>query len=91
MIINNLIEHLDRFVSGLDISIQWAKDAETLLDEIEEKEGFGELEDLIEELQEKLSLYRPGGGEHLIDEHEMKLFCVKAVSVLSSRRIKMAK
>ncbi|WP_236209837.1 hypothetical protein [Pseudomonas tohonis] len=91
MMINNFIEHLDRFVSGLDISIQWAKDAETLLDEIEEKEGFGEFENLFEELQEKLSLYRPGGGDHLIDEREMKLFCVKAVSVLSNREMKVVK
>lgn len=82
MTINNLIEHLDRFVSGSNISVQWAKDAETLLDEIEENEGFGKFENLFDELQEKLSLYRPGGGEHLIDEFEMKLFCVRVVSAL---------
>ncbi|AZE81605.1 hypothetical protein C4J98_0159 [Pseudomonas orientalis] len=28
MTINNLIEHLDRFVSGSNISVQWAKDTE---------------------------------------------------------------
>lgn len=82
MTINNLIEHLDRFVSGSNISVQWAKDAETLLDEIEENEGFDKFENLFDELQEKLSLYRPGGGEHLIDEFEMKLFCVRVVSAL---------
>ncbi|MFL1418961.1 hypothetical protein ACI77M_22560 [Pseudomonas fildesensis] len=86
MTINNLIEHLDRFVSGSNISVQWAKDAETLLDEIEENEGFGKFENLFDELQEKLSLYRPGGGEHLIDEFEMKLFCVRVVSALLEGR-----
>lgn len=86
MTINNLIEHLDRFVSGSNISVQGAKDAETLLDEIEENEGFGKFENLFDELQEKLSLYRPGGGEHLIDEFEMKLFCVRVVSTLLEGR-----
>ncbi|MCD7037809.1 MULTISPECIES: hypothetical protein [Pseudomonas] len=86
MTINNLIEHLDRFVSGSNISVQWAKDAETLLDEIEENEGFGKFENLFDELQEKLSLYRPGGGEHLIDEFEMKLFCIRVVSALLEGR-----
>lgn len=82
MTINDLIEHLNRFVSGSNISVQWAKDAETLLAEIEENEGFGEFESFFDELQEKLSLYRPGGGEHLIDEFEMRLFCVRVVSAL---------
>ncbi|WP_405121623.1 hypothetical protein AB6N16_00855 [Pseudomonas marginalis] len=86
MTINNLIEHLDRFVSGSNISVQWAKDAETLLDEIEENEGFGKFENLFDELQEKLSLYRPGSGEHLIDEFEMKLFCIRVVSALLEGR-----
>ncbi|WP_146259907.1 hypothetical protein [Pseudomonas sp. URMO17WK12:I2] len=85
--INDLIEHLNKFMSGSDISVQWAKDAETLLDEIEENEGFSEFENLFDELQEKLSLYRPGGGEHLIDEFEMKLFCVKFVSALLGRGV----
>ncbi len=86
MTIDNLIEHLDRFVSGSNISVQWAKDTETLLDEIEENEGFGKFENLFDELQEKLSLYRPGGGEHLIDEFEMKLFCVRVISALLEER-----
>lgn len=86
MTIDNLIEHLDRFVSGSNISVQWAKDAETLLDEIEENEGFGKFENLFDELQEKLSLYRPGSGEHLIDEFEMKLFCIRVVSALLEGR-----
>ncbi|WP_153050189.1 hypothetical protein [Pseudomonas sp. MF4836] len=87
MTINDLIEHLNRFVGGSNISAQWAKDAETLLDEIEENEGFGEFESFFDELQEKLSLYRPGGGEHLIDEFEMKLFCVRVVSALLDRGV----
>ncbi|MEW5508331.1 hypothetical protein [Pseudomonas antarctica] len=86
MTIDNLIEHLDRFVSGSNISVKWAKDTETLLDEIEENEGFGKFENLFDELQETLSLYRPGGGEHLIDEFEMKLFCVRVVSTLLEER-----
>jgi hypothetical protein len=87
MTINDLIEHLNIFVSGSNISVQWAKDAETLLDEIEGNEGFGEFESFFDELQEKLSLYRPGGGEHLIDEFEMKLFCVRVVSALLDRGV----
>ncbi|MBP0943695.1 hypothetical protein V2L05_05835 [Pseudomonas alliivorans] len=86
MTIDNLIEYLDRFVSGSNISVQCAKDTETLLDEIKENEGFGKFENLFDELQEKLSLYRPGGGEHLIDEFEMKRFCVRVVSALLEER-----
>lgn len=86
MTINSLIEHLDMFVTGSNISVQWAKDAETLLDEIEENGGFGKFENLFDELQEKLSLYRPGGEEYLIDEVEMKLFCVRVVSELLEGR-----
>ncbi len=41
---------------------------------------------IFDELREKLSLYRPGGGEHLIDEFEMKLFCVRVVSALLEAR-----
>lgn len=64
MTMKHLIEHLDKFVKGSDISVQWAKDAETLLDEVEDAEGFNEFEDILDDLQEKLSLYRPGGGDH---------------------------
>ena len=85
MTIKYLIEHLGKFVNGSDISVQWAKDAETLLDKIEEMEGFNELEDILDDLQENLSLYRPGGGDHLIDEFEMKSFCMRAISIISNR------
>ncbi|MCQ3032003.1 hypothetical protein NLO88_15190 [Pseudomonas syringae] len=47
MTINDLIEHLTKFVNGSDISLQWAKDAEALLDEIGENEGFGEFESFL--------------------------------------------
>lgn len=87
MTINDLIEHITKFVNGSDISVQWAKDAEALLDEIGENEGFGEFESFFDELQEKLSLYRPGGGEHLIDEFEMKQYCIKVVSAILGRGV----
>ena len=85
MTIKYLIEHLEKFIDGSDISVQWAKDAETLLDEVEYSEGFNEFEDVLDDLQEKLSLYRPGGGDHLIDESEMKSFCEKTISVISNK------
>lgn len=86
---NDLISHLKRFINGSDVSVQWAKDAETLLDEIEETDGFHELKDIFDDLQDKLSLYRPGGGDHLIDEFEMKSSCMKVVSaILDTGQIK---
>jgi len=80
MTIKRLIVHLRKFVNGTDISTQWAKDAETILDEIDENIGMGELEDTFDDLQDKLSLYRPGGDEYLINEFEMKIFCERVIS-----------
>lgn len=83
MTIKHLIEHLNKFVNGSNISVQWAKDAETLLDEIEGVDDFNKLEDVLDDLQEKLSLYRPGGGDHLIDEFEMKSICMRVILIIS--------
>ena len=77
-----LVSHLEKFASGTDRSVQWAKDAETLLDDIEE------WDELIDELQDALSLYRPGGGPHLIDESEMHAFVGKVLVRLTSARRK---
>lgn len=72
-----LISHLERFRSGLDRSVQWAKDAETLLDNIEE------WDEIIDDLQDSLSVYRPGGGSHLIDEKEMEAIVLQTLGHLT--------
>lgn len=72
-----LISHLEKFSSGLDRSLQWAKDAETLLDDIEE------WDEIIDDLQDSLSVYRPGGGPHLIDEEEMETIVLQTLDRLT--------
>jgi hypothetical protein len=74
----SLISHLRQFESGLDRSIQWAKNAETLLDDIP---GW---DDTIDELQDALSVYRPGGGPHLIDEERMAEIVSQTLARLNS-------
>jgi hypothetical protein len=74
-----LIAHLERFLRGDDRSMQWANDAETLLDELEARD------DLLDELQDDLSLYRPGGGPYLIDEGAMESRVRHTLKTLSSR------
>lgn len=86
MRINRLLDHLDQFIKGYDNSVQWAKDAETILDEMEDEEGLDELEGIFDDLQDMLSLYRPGGGDHLVDEIEMNMFCKKVISVLTAKK-----
>lgn len=85
MTLHLLIEHLQKFVAGDDISIQWAKDAESLLDEVEDEGSSDDLEELLDNLQDKLSIYSPGGGDHLIDENEMKSYCQRIVPLLQSK------
>jgi hypothetical protein len=74
-----LISHLERFASGADRSVQWAKDAESLLDEIEE------WDDVEDEFQDSLALYRPGGGAHLIGETEMEELVRRVLAHLKSK------
>jgi hypothetical protein len=57
--LNRLIE---KFISGVDVSIACANEIESCLDHY--FEGDDEIADLIE----ILALYRPGGGEFLYDE-----------------------
>ena len=78
-IILRLIRHLERFVSGEDVSVQWAKDTETILDEL------GDIDDALDELQEYLSLYRPEGGPHLYNRNQMGEFCRRIIPTLKKR------
>ncbi len=72
----SLVAQLELFESGADRSVQWAKDTESLLDQI------ALWDELIDDLQDQLALYRPGGGPHLVDEHEMARIVVSALKVL---------
>lgn len=83
MSINKLQEHVNKFVSGNDISIQWAKDAETLLDQLEQENILEE--GILDDFQDNLSIYRPGGGAHLIDELEMKKKCIKFIEAIEKK------
>lgn len=78
MIATALVAHLESFRSGANRSAQWAKDAETLLD------VFGEQDDILDELQDALSVYRPGGGPHLLDEDGMERLVVHLLGRLKS-------
>ena len=71
-----LIRHLEKFVMKEDVSVQWAKDAESLLDE------FDTLDNEMDELQNYLSLYRPEGGPYLYDEEAMTTMCKRAIEHL---------
>ena len=78
-VITRLIQHLETFVEGKDVSVEWAKEAEAILDE------FVELDDVLDELQEHLSLYRPEGGPHLCDRNQMDQFCRRIIPMLKKR------
>jgi hypothetical protein len=76
-----LISHLERFARGDDRSVQWAKDAESLLDELEP------WDQLLDEFQDDLSLYRPEGGPHLIDEAAMTALVQRTLETLKGRSV----
>jgi len=57
---------LDRFVSGEDISLIAANQLEVLL-----SDGFPD-DELVQDRVGDLAQYRPGGGDFLIDEREMR-------------------
>lgn len=64
-----LILHLTKFVDGHDRSVGWAKVAESLIDD------FGKVDELLEAFRDDLAFYRPGGGDHLLDEVAMTTRC----------------
>lgn len=80
-----LILHLERFLRGEDRSLEWGKAAEALLDDIEPRDA------LLDELHDALSLYRPGGGLHLIDEKAMESEARHVVTTLEARGAKQMK
>jgi len=82
MQINSLLAHVYDFITGENTSVQWTKDAETLLDIVEHN---GELDSIIEDFQENLSIYSPGGGGYLIDEIQMKIICIKFTKIVRQK------
>jgi hypothetical protein len=74
-----LVRHLEKFISGEDVSVQWAKDAETLLDQV------GILDEQLDELQDWLSLYRPEGGGYLYGRDAMDGMCRRIISHLKDK------
>ena len=64
-IVNEVVASIDRFLSGADTS-------RTLVNEIEGilLEHFT-LEPWFDEASLALAQYRPGGGEHLFNEHDL--------------------
>jgi hypothetical protein len=78
MTVESLVRHLRKFVNGENMSINWAKDAETLLDELEDEGVSANVEAILDRLQDNLAIYSPGGGDHLIGENEMKEACRRA-------------
>ena len=77
--LTRLIHHLEKFVRGEDVSVQWANNAEAILDE------FGELDGVLEELQDYLPFYRPEGGPHLYDRQAMDRLCRHILPLLKER------
>ncbi len=74
-----LIEHLEKFLLKKDISVQWAKDVESILDK------FEILDKELDEFQEYLSLYQPWWWSYLYDEKEMERMCKKIIIKLQSK------
>lgn len=78
-VVVKLVERLESFVLGIDESVQWAKDTESLLDQLEEDD------EVIDELQSYLSLYRPEGGDCLYNKKQMGQFCTQIIPILRRR------
>jgi hypothetical protein len=57
---------LDRFVTGEDVSLAAANRLEVLL-----SDAFPD-DDLVQDRVDDLAQYRPGGGDFLFDEKEMR-------------------
>ena len=62
----DLTTELDRFVTGEDTSLAAANRLEVLLDETYPDD------EVVQDRVVDLALYRPGGGEYLIDTVEMR-------------------
>ena len=77
-----VIHHLETFVGGEDVSVEWAKNGEALLDD------FDELDDVLEELQDRLAFYRPEGGPYLFDRDEMDRLCRRILPILRHQAMK---
>lgn len=70
---------LDRFVGGEDASLEAANRLEILLEE-----AFPD-DDLVQDRVGDLAQYRPGGGEFLFDEREMRSRLSHLQGYLASR------
>ena len=77
MIKNSAIEQLiERFVSGMDTSIETANDIEVALDD-----GFPD-DDYVQQTVEMLAMYRHGGGEFLFDAAAIKQRLIETTGYL---------
>ena len=77
--VTKLIGRLEMFTNGDNVSVQWAKDTESLLDQ------FDGSDEVLEELQDYLSLYRPEGGDNLYNRQQMDHFCRRIIPILKGR------
>ncbi|KQO53864.1 hypothetical protein [Methylobacterium sp. Leaf85] len=74
---NHAIEQaIERFVSGMDVSIETANYIETVLDD-----GFPS-DDYVQQTVEMLAMYRPGGEEFLFDTGAIKQRLIETAKYL---------
>jgi hypothetical protein len=69
---------IEKFIDGRDSSLQAANEIEGLLAEL-----FAE-DDRFEDTVLALASYRPGGGDYLYDEQQMKRVLVQTMGLLKS-------
>jgi len=76
--IDQLIDKINTFKNG-ENSLKYANEIEGELIEL-----FLDDDEVMEEAT-AFALYRPGGGDHLVNEMQMKPICEKLVSLLVDR------
>ncbi len=83
---SKLISHLKKFVDGDDRSVDWGKRAESLIDDLDDLDDFDDFDDLLDSFHDDLAFYRPGGGDHLLDEIDMIARCKTVLKRYSVRQ-----
>ena len=68
---NEIQDLIDRFITGVDVSLSAANKLEVLLDDAYPSD------DQIQELVEMLAQYRPGGDEFLFKEKDIQSHLAK--------------
>ena len=69
---DRILELINRFVSGQDISVSHANEIEVAIDDEYPDDDF------MQDIVEMLASYRPGGGDFLYDEEVVKNRLLKA-------------